>query len=628
MLDGKQPGASDHPLRTALLKAEGGFQPAAVGFFDVTKLPPMSSDAVRLGLDGVKRIEFVWGFEGDAMRTVLRAVAPAPRRGLLALMDQPTFDAGSLPPMPAGLTGFTVLSIDFTKTYDQITTLLKPADANGPDRVAMVEDAIRQQFGFDLRKDLIAGLGPKLAVYVQASPGGAEGGGSRAAQMMNSFSGLTIAAEVHDQAALTRAIDPVMKTANQILQQVPVGGGLEFRKQEGTRPAYVLDLPAGLLPPPFATLFRPTIVLGKDQLAIAASTVAAEQTANLSGLPMDRRWKPTEAFVPVVSKVPANLVYLRIADPRQTMPAFLEALPILAEQINAQMAQARRMRGQFGPPPPAGAAATPTLRVDPDKLPRAEELIPLLFPASTALQVDGQGASLIAREPIPGLTSPAVGGFLIAMLLPATQSAREAARRAQCVNNLKQIALAFHNHHSANNALPMPAITDKDGKPLLSWRVAILPYLEQQELYNKFKLDEPWDSPNNKPLIKEMPQVYLCPSRRSPEAGTTTYRVFVGNGALFEEGQSMGFQNVTDGTSNTVMVVESKDAVPWSKPDELKFDPEAKPSLQGAGSPHPGGFNTAFADGSVRFLKNSVALQVWKALITRGSGEVISADQY
>ncbi len=174
----------------------------------------------------------------------------------------------------------------------------------------------------------------------------------------------------------------------------------------------------------------------------------------------------------------------------------------------------------------------------------------------------------------------------------------------------------------------MQAITDKDGKPLLSWRVAILPYLDQQELYNKFKLDEPWDSPNNKPLIKEMPKTFLCPSRRKPEPGTTTYRVFVGKGALFEEGEGTGIQNVTDGTSNTIMVVESKDAVPWTKPDDLKFDMEAKPSLYGAGSPHPGGFNATFADGSVRFLKNSIGLLTWRALITRAGGEVISSDSY
>ncbi len=79
--------------------------------------------------------------------------------------------------------------------------------------------------------------------------------------------------------------------------------------------------------------------------------------------------------------------------------------------------------------------------------------------------------------------------------MPAVFASRSAAHRAQCTNNLKQIALAYHNVHSATNTFPPPAIADKDGKPLLSWRVAILPYVEQQELYNKFKLDEPWDSP-------------------------------------------------------------------------------------------------------------------------------------
>jgi prepilin-type processing-associated H-X9-DG protein len=158
--------------------------------------------------------------------------------------------------------------------------------------------------------------------------------------------------------------------------------------------------------------------------------------------------------------------------------------------------------------------------------------------------------------------------------------------------------------------------------------VAILPYVEQQELYNKFKLDEPWDSPHNKPLIKEMPRVYLCPDRKDAEPGTTTYRVFVGEGALFQEGVGTPIQAVTDGTSNTVMVVESTDAVPWTKPDDLKFDPAAKLSLYGAGSPHRDGLQALFADGSVHFIKKTIALQVWKALITRAGGEVIAADAY
>jgi prepilin-type processing-associated H-X9-DG protein len=183
----------------------------------------------------------------------------------------------------------------------------------------------------------------------------------------------------------------------------------------------------------------------------------------------------------------------------------------------------------------------------------------------------------------------------------------------------------MHNYESSQGAFPGPAITAKDGKPLLSWRVAILPYIEP-ELYNKFKLDEPWDSPHNKALIKEMPQVFACPSRPGVEPGTTTYRAFAGKGALFEKDSGTRIANITDGTSNTIMVVEAVEAVPWTKPDsDLPFDPAARPSLHGAGSSHPGGFNTAFADGSVRFIKNSINVQTFRALITRAGGEVVNA---
>ncbi len=120
----------------------------------------------------------------------------------------------------------------------------------------------------------------------------------------------------------------------------------------------------------------------------------------------------------------------------------------------------------------------------------------------------------------------------IALLLPAVQAVREAARRAQCTNNLKQIGLALHNYHSATNGFPAAAITSKDGKPLLSWRVAILPFIEQQNLYNEFHLDEAWDSPHNKALIARMPKTYLCPTAPVRQEGTTTYKAFVGGGAL------------------------------------------------------------------------------------------------
>jgi prepilin-type processing-associated H-X9-DG protein len=212
--------------------------------------------------------------------------------------------------------------------------------------------------------------------------------------------------------------------------------------------------------------------------------------------------------------------------------------------------------------------------------------------------------------------------ILIALLLPAVQAAREAARRAQCTNNLKQIALAMHNYASAYNCFPPAATYDSDGKPLLSWRVLLLPYLEEASLYNQFRLDEPWDSPNNKPLADRIPGMFRCPSDVVP-LGMTTYEVVVDPRSLFT-GQPRGvsLREVTDGTSNTLMVVEGADPVPWTKPDGLSLTSNAQ--MLGMGSKHPGGLNASFADGSVRFLKNSISPSTLRALVTRNGNEPIT----
>jgi prepilin-type processing-associated H-X9-DG protein len=211
---------------------------------------------------------------------------------------------------------------------------------------------------------------------------------------------------------------------------------------------------------------------------------------------------------------------------------------------------------------------------------------------------------------------------LIALLLPAVQAAREAARRAQCVNNMRQIGLAMHNFHSSYNFFPPAAITDKEGRPLLSWRVAILPYIEQQSLYQQFHLDEPWDSAHNINLVNLMPQTYACPST-TPTPGKTIYQVFVGPKTMFPPGRKgVRIMEVTDGTSNTLLVAEAAQPVTWTAPDDLSFGSSLP--MYGAGSPHPGGFNSLFADGSVRFLKQTIVQNVLAALISRDGGEVVS----
>jgi prepilin-type processing-associated H-X9-DG protein len=241
--------------------------------------------------------------------------------------------------------------------------------------------------------------------------------------------------------------------------------------------------------------------------------------------------------------------------------------------------------------------------------------------------VKGKGLAITGIV-LGGITSTlVVPAMLIALLLPAIQAAREAARRLQCTNNLKQIALAMHRYAAANGeSFPPAAIYDKRGKPLLSWRVLILPHLGQDSLYQKFHLDEPWDSPHNKPLVDQIPAPFQCPSEPMP-GGQTTYEVVVDPRSLFTgEPSGVKLGSVTDGTSNTILVMEAASPVPWSKPEDLSLSAD-EPALE-MGSKHPGGLNVSMADGSIRFFKNSVENpfnpRVLKDLITRNGGEQVT----
>jgi hypothetical protein len=212
-----------------------------------------------------------------------------------------------------------------------------------------------------------------------------------------------------------------------------------------------------------------------------------------------------------------------------------------------------------------------------------------------------------------------------AAFVAARKKTQEAAALSQSLNNLKQIALAYHNYHDANGSGPPAAVCDKTGKPLLSWRVLILPYIEQDALYKEFKLDEAWDSEHNKKLLAKMPKVYAIPGQTKPGGTDTHYRVFVGNGAGWDWIKGPQFGTFTDGLSNTWMCVTAADAVPWTKPDELAFDPD-KDMAKLLGAVANGRVMVAMFDGSVRALKKVPAKDALNALVTKGGGEVIADD--
>ena len=210
---------------------------------------------------------------------------------------------------------------------------------------------------------------------------------------------------------------------------------------------------------------------------------------------------------------------------------------------------------------------------------------------------------------------------------PQPANPREAALSANSQNNLKQIGLAIHNYEATYGYLPPAAVIDQNGKPLYSWRVLLLPYLEQDALYKKWKLDEPWDSPNNKSLAEAVLKVFANPEKPTNK---THYRVFVGDKAGWVKSpkgwrpdQANGngllkFANFTDGLSNTLAVIESRDPVNWAAPDDLPYDSKNPVPAIGVGDKPFA--NALFFDGAARRIASKDSEMAMRVLIERADG--------
>ena len=212
------------------------------------------------------------------------------------------------------------------------------------------------------------------------------------------------------------------------------------------------------------------------------------------------------------------------------------------------------------------------------------------------------------------------------LLLPAIQQSRTAARRMQSSNNLKQMMLAILNFESAYKRLAfdkdiaLDPATPNQRTPGLSWRVQILPYIEQVQLYNEFHLEEPWDSPHNIKLLERMPETFRHPQSNA-KRGYTVYQQPTGEGLIQTPGQRVAMRDVIDGTSNTICILETKDeaAVPWTKPGDI--NPLEHPELLRNDN---GMFGVALVDGSVQNISVRIDPAVLKALLTRAGGETAS----
>ena len=197
-----------------------------------------------------------------------------------------------------------------------------------------------------------------------------------------------------------------------------------------------------------------------------------------------------------------------------------------------------------------------------------------------------------------------------------------------CKKNLHQIAIALHNYHDTYHCFPPAYVADASGRPMHSWRVLILPFLDKDELYTQYRFDEPWDGPNNRRLTDQTKSVFHCPSDKSGAPTDTSYVVVVGPSTVFPGTECTRFDDITDGQVNTILVVEmANSGIHWMEPRDLAFEDAIKgvnpKEGPGISSGHEGGAQIAKGDATVKFISNQTPKETLRWLLERNDGHVV-----
>jgi hypothetical protein len=449
-IEGKRPDATGHPGRVAAL-AEGrdvaGFEGDGLFFLETNRggavvkalmdapaipnlpnlpfpiplhgvipgLVPKPEGAAKvddparaLGLDGIKRVVGRWGFHGKALWTDVRVEAPAPRKGLLALLDGPTFRKDALPAIPKGAGAFAVGALDPVRYLDGFTAFVKATDADAAKEMAVAletaERAVRDATGQRLREDLLAHLKPAWCVY--AAPGGWNGKPDEAMAVL--------VLNVDDAAAYGKTLDALAARGNAAFRDLeglganpgePTSLALE-RLPEPAR-GYRLASPSRLVFWLNDEDITPTVALGRSSVVVAVNpdqargAIEAESGAG-------PRWTPDAETARALGALPADLVFLCVGNPRDSSwPVTIANIPAYAQflgnYVDHSMADAAatspgsELLGLLGVPRPGGFR----LRIDRAKTPNADDLRAALFPSVLAATVDDRGLRIVLREAFP-----------------------------------------------------------------------------------------------------------------------------------------------------------------------------------------------------------------------------------
>ena len=594
-----------------VLRSRFGQMPLPVP--DVPQPPTLNDFAVALGIDNLGAIGGQVGYRGTATIAKTFVEAPLPRRGLLALLDQPLFTLEELPALPQNASVFAAFSLDAATAWDTVLKSTRDTLALLPPEMGQeFEDGLRMLplfLGFDLRNDLFAPLGDVHCFY--GDPAGGPFG-----------IGFGVAFSVADADKLRTTVDALVAQGERFAGQVglPVSVTAQRAHVDGRQ---LITVAAGM--------FTPTVAVDDEWMVFSlfpqsVKTFFMRQDGRLP------KWTPTQEHRAALTELPQKFSAISIDDPRSSVASLYGFVPIMNSALHTMMPPANR-------PGVVKAADLPPLEV----------VVEPLFPNVSVSVPDESGIEYHTRQslavlPMPSVQSGAAVPVLVALLLPAVQQARMAARRTVSKNNLKQLGLAMHNYHDVYNHFPVGTQPDTDLQPeqRLSFFYSILPYMEQAALYNQMRVSDKtrWDGDPLRRLTTVAVETFHNPNLPTvlPHAAHYVGMAGVGEDApelpvrheragIFGYDRKTRFRDVLDGTSNTIMLTETNEVdIPWAAGGRTLKSLTQEPYVNGPdgiGSPTPGGCNVLMADGSVRFISEDIDPEMMRRLAAMADGKVV-----
>ena len=584
---------------------------SALGTIDAATLkkrlmPLADEQAVKvieaIGLNNLERLDYSCGYAQTDFAQQFRIKFDGAPTGIFATFGDKGITDKDLAHFPADSFAALALSIDGKKVLDEATSILIQLDPNAAEDMARGMIQLQSQTGIDLRK-LFSNVGPTFTLHNGYSDG--------------ILSGAQFRTTIQDPAWFEKTIDDVMKLAQ---MQAGVPMSIDSIEQNGKA---VKTMRFGGMPVPV----EPSWMMNGDQMTMTLfpSTMASASKPDMAA-PLTNK-KSFAPYLQLLKPSDGKVIGFSYMETKYSFELFY-GYACLASAMGKNM-----IAGEIDQVLPLPFSDEQMAKVKAHlndlQLPSCRSIAKHLTPEVGVIRKEKGAIVFEMHSTVAGSNlTIAIPGVAVGMLLPAVQAVRAAARRTTSMNNLRQLSLASHNFASNYQRLPSGDGPVRPGGPAVSWRVKILPFIEEGNLYEQYNFDEPWDSENNMKVAKQMPATFMNPQSTAQE-GFTVYRGVGGVSGVMgvdDKGKSVRrtFGEITDGTSNTIMFVECPDhmAVPWTKPDG-GIDPE-KASPQQLQGNFSGGFNVSFCDGSTYFIASSLGTETFKALLGFDDGIVTS----